>query len=64
MVFVIGDGGFVGELGMLVGQRAFLPGVAVKETAVLRVRAGSDAKIARSSAAKRITPGPYVVANL
>ena len=38
VVFVIEEGDFVGELGMLMGQRAFLPGVAVEDTAVLRVR--------------------------
>ena len=38
VVFVIEEGDFVGELGMLMGQRAFLPGVAMEETAVLRVR--------------------------
>ena len=32
------EGDFVGELGMLMGQRAFLPGVAMEDTAVLRVR--------------------------
>jgi thioredoxin reductase (NADPH) len=37
VVFVIEEGDFVGELGMLMGQRAFLPGVAVEGTAVLRV---------------------------
>jgi thioredoxin reductase (NADPH) len=37
VVFVIEDGDFVGELGMLMGQRAFLPGVAMEETTVLRV---------------------------
>ncbi|MGH3348163.1 MAG: cyclic nucleotide-binding domain-containing protein, partial [Nocardioides sp.] len=38
VVFVIEAGDFVGELGMLMGQRAFLPGVAMADTAVLRVR--------------------------
>src|SRR5262249_4894839 len=38
VVFVVEEGDFVGELGMLMGQRAFLPGVAMDETAVLRVR--------------------------
>ena len=38
VVFVIEKGDFVGELGMLMGQRAFLPGVAMGETVVLRVR--------------------------
>ena len=38
VVFVIEEGDFVGELGMLMGQRAFLPGVAMDATVVLRVR--------------------------
>src|SRR3954452_1934600 len=38
VVFVVEPGDFVGELGMLMGQRAFLPGVAVEDTEVLRVR--------------------------
>ncbi|GIF75325.1 FAD-dependent oxidoreductase [Asanoa siamensis] len=38
VVFVIEAGDFVGELGMLMGQRAFLPGVAMKNTELLRVR--------------------------
>src|SRR5689334_18430537 len=38
VVFVIEEGDFVGELGMLMGQRAVLPGVAMEDTAVLRVR--------------------------
>jgi thioredoxin reductase (NADPH) len=38
VVFVIEEGDFVGELGMLMGQRAFLPGVAMDGTALLRVR--------------------------
>jgi thioredoxin reductase (NADPH) len=37
VVFVIGEGDFVGEVGMLMGQRAFLPGVATDATTVLRV---------------------------
>ena len=37
VVFVIEEGDFVGELGMLMGQRAFLPGVATEGTVVLRV---------------------------
>lgn len=37
VVFVIEEGDFVGELGMLMGQRAFLPGVALPDTSVLRV---------------------------
>jgi thioredoxin reductase (NADPH) len=38
VVFVIEEGDFVGELGMLMGQRAFLPGVAAEGTTLLRVR--------------------------
>ncbi len=38
VVFVVEEGDFVGELGMLMGQRAFLPGVAIADTSVLRVR--------------------------
>ena len=38
VVFVIEEGDFVGELGMLMGQRAFLPGVAMEGTVLLRVR--------------------------
>jgi thioredoxin reductase (NADPH) len=38
VVFVVEEGDFVGELGMLMGQRAFLPGVAMERTALLRVR--------------------------
>jgi thioredoxin reductase (NADPH) len=38
VVFVIEAGDFVGELGMLMGQRAFLPGVAMAGTELLRVR--------------------------
>src|SRR5918999_1736714 len=38
VVFVIEQGDFVGELGMLMGQRAFLPGVAMEGTLLLRVR--------------------------
>ena len=37
VVFVIEEGDFVGELGMLMGQRAFLPGVAMADTTLLRV---------------------------
>jgi thioredoxin reductase (NADPH) len=38
VAFVVEEGDFVGELGMLMGQRAFLPGVAMENTALLRVR--------------------------
>ena len=38
VVFVVEEGDFVGELGMLMGQRAFLPGVAMEGTSLLRVR--------------------------
>ena len=37
VVFVVEEGDFVGELGMLMGQRAFLPGVAAEGTTLLRV---------------------------
>lgn len=37
VVFVVEEGDFVGELGMLMGQRAFFSGVAIRGTAVLRV---------------------------
>ena len=37
VVFVVEEGDFVGELGMLMGQRAFLPGVAMDGTTLLRV---------------------------
>src|SRR5688572_25960056 len=38
VVFVIEAGDFVGELGMLMGQRAAFQGVAMEETTILRVR--------------------------
>src|SRR5438552_561608 len=38
VVFVIEAGDFVGELGMLMGQRAFFAGVAAEGTELLRVR--------------------------
>jgi thioredoxin reductase (NADPH) len=38
VVFVIEEGDFVGELGMLMGQRAFFSGVAMEDTTVVRVR--------------------------
>ncbi|GIF75022.1 cyclic nucleotide-binding domain-containing thioredoxin-disulfide reductase [Asanoa siamensis] len=37
VVFVIEEGDFVGELGMLMGQRAFLSGVAMEGTELLRI---------------------------
>src|SRR5690349_16816782 len=37
VVFVVEEGDFVGELGMLMGQRAFLPGIAGEGTTLLRV---------------------------
>lgn len=38
VVFVIEEGDFVAELGMLMGQRAFFSGVAMEDTVVVRVR--------------------------
>src|SRR4051812_22625551 len=38
VVFVVEAGDFVGELGMLMGQRSFFQGVAMEETTILRVR--------------------------
>jgi thioredoxin reductase (NADPH) len=38
VVFVIEEGDFVAELGMLMGQRAFFSGVAMEDTSVVRVR--------------------------
>jgi thioredoxin reductase (NADPH) len=38
VVFVVEEGDFVAELGMLMGQRAFFSGVAMEDTAVVRVR--------------------------
>ena len=38
VVFVVEAGDFVGELGMLMGQHAFLPGIAMAGTTLLRVR--------------------------
>lgn len=38
VAIVVEAGDFVGELGMLLGQRAFLPGVAMEDTSLLRVR--------------------------
>ncbi|WP_433064901.1 FAD-dependent oxidoreductase [Dactylosporangium sp. CS-033363] len=40
VVFVVEAGDFVGELGMLMGQRAFLPGIAMPGTTLLRVPVG------------------------
>jgi thioredoxin reductase (NADPH) len=49
VVFVIEAGDFVGELGMLMGQRAFLPGVAMEGTELLRVRVGELRKLVEMS---------------
>jgi thioredoxin reductase (NADPH) len=49
VVFVIEEGDFVGELGMLMGQRAFLPGVAMEGTELLRVRVGELRKLVEIS---------------
>jgi thioredoxin reductase (NADPH) len=50
VVFVIEEGDFVGELGMLMGQRAFLPGVAMEGTELLRVRVEDLRKLVEISA--------------
>jgi thioredoxin reductase (NADPH) len=49
VVFVIEEGDFVGELGMLMGQRAFLPGVAMEGTTLLRVRVDELRKLVEIS---------------
>ena len=49
VVFVVEEGDFVGELGMLMGQRAFLPGVAMEGTTVLRVRVEELARLMEMS---------------
>ena len=49
VVFVVEKGDFVGELGMLMGQRAFLPGVAMEGTTVLRVRVKELARLMETS---------------
>ena len=49
VVFVVEEGDFVGELGMLMGQRAFLPGVAMEGTTVLRVRVKELARLMETS---------------
>lgn len=49
VVFVIEAGDFVGELGMLMGQRAFLPGVAMEKTELLRVRVDDLRKLVEIS---------------
>jgi thioredoxin reductase (NADPH) len=49
VVFVVEEGDFVGELGMLMGQRAFLPGVALPGTELLRVRVDDLRKLVEIS---------------
>ncbi len=50
VVFVVEAGDFVGELGMLMGQRAFLPGVALPDTTLLRVRVDDLRRLVEISA--------------
>jgi thioredoxin reductase (NADPH) len=50
VAFVIEEGDFVGELGMLMGQRAFLPGVAMEGTTLLRVRVDKLRRLVEISA--------------
>ncbi len=50
VVFVIEEGDFVGELGMLMGQRAFLPGIAMENTSLLRVPAQKLRRLVETSA--------------
>jgi thioredoxin reductase (NADPH) len=47
-VFVVDEGGFVGGVGMLMGQRAFLPNVAMEGTACFGYRSRSCAGSGRS----------------
>ena len=49
VVFVVEKGDFVGELGMLMGQRAFLPGVAMEGSTVLRVRVEEPGRLVEIS---------------
>ncbi len=46
---MIEEGDFVGELGMLMGQRAFLPGVATEGTELLRIRVDDLRKLVETS---------------
>jgi thioredoxin reductase (NADPH) len=50
VVFVVEAGDFVGELGMLMGQRAFLPGLALAGTTLLRVRVDDLRRVMEISA--------------
>jgi thioredoxin reductase (NADPH) len=49
VVFVVEAGDFVGELGMLIGQWAFLAGVAMAGTSILRVRVQDLRRLVRTS---------------
>jgi hypothetical protein len=58
VVFVVEEGDFVGELGMLMGQRAVLPGVAIADTAVLRVRVEELRRLVEISGELRPSAAP------
>src|SRR5215472_12758079 len=62
VVFVIEEGDFVGELGMLMGQRAFLPGVAMEETSGELSDVLLSAFDARRRMLKRMGEGGLVLA--
>ena len=58
VVFVVETGDFVGELGMLMGQPAFLAGAAAKGSALLRVRTSDVKRLMASS----IVVGDFLMA--